>query len=53
MVLNLINIFTHNAAKTAKLKFIVNVVLNAEKEVIYAVAGDLKVVHKKGTNFLS
>ena len=28
------------AAKTAKLKFIVNVVLNADKKVIYAVAGE-------------
>ena len=41
------------AAKTAKLKFIVNVVLNSEKEVIYAVAGDLEKAHKKGTDFLS
>jgi len=41
------------AAKTAKLKFIVNVVLNGEKEVIYAVAGDLEAAHKKGTDFLS
>ncbi len=41
------------AAKTAKLKFIVNVVLNSEKKVIYAVAGDLEKAHKKGTDFLS
>ena len=41
------------AAKTAKLKFIVNVVLNADKEVIFAVAGDLEESHKKGTDFLS
>ena len=41
------------AAKAAKLKFIVNVVLNAEKEVIYAVAGDVEKAHKKGTEFLS
>ncbi len=41
------------AAKKAKLKFIVNVVLNSEKEVIYAVAGDLEKAHKKGTDFLS
>ncbi len=41
------------AAKTAKLKFIVNVVLNAEKEVIYAVAGDPEKAHEKGTHFLS
>lgn len=41
------------AAKNAKLQFIVNVVLNSEKEVIYAVAGDLEKAHKKGTDFLS
>ncbi|MBQ8758345.1 MAG: nickel-dependent lactate racemase [Clostridia bacterium] len=41
------------AAKKAKLQFIVNVVLNSEKEVIYAVAGDLEQAHKKGTDFLS
>lgn len=41
------------AAKKAKLQFIVNVVLNSEKEVIYAVAGDLEKAHKKGTDFLS
>lgn len=41
------------AAKTAKLKFVVNVVLNAEKEVIYAVAGEPEKVHEEGTRFLS
>lgn len=40
------------AAKQAKLAFIVNVVLNSEKEVIYAVAGDPEAAHKKGTDFL-
>lgn len=40
------------AAKTAKLAFIVNVVLNSEKKVIYAVAGDTEKAHKKGTDFL-
>lgn len=40
------------AAETAGLKYIVNVVLNAEKEVIYAAAGDFKAAHKKGTDFL-
>ena len=40
------------AAKQAKLSYIVNVVLNAEKEVIYAVAGDVEQAHKKGTDFL-
>lgn len=41
------------ACKTAKLVYVVNVVLNAEKEVIYAVAGDAIEAHKKGTDFLS
>ncbi len=41
------------AAKKAKLQFIVNVVLNSEKEIIYAVAGDVEKAHKKGTDFLS
>lgn len=40
------------AAKQAKLRYIVNVVLNGKKEVIYAVAGDLEKAHKKGTDFL-
>ena len=40
------------AAKQAKLCYIVNVVLNGEKEPIYAVAGDLELAHKKGTDFL-
>jgi len=40
------------AAKQAKLAFIVNVVLNSEKEAIYAVAGDVEQAHKKGTDFL-
>lgn len=40
------------AAKTAKLRYIVNVVLNGEKEVIYAVAGDPEQAHEKGTQFL-
>lgn len=41
------------AAKTAKLAYIVNVVLNDKKEVIYAVAGEAEAAHKKGTDFLS
>lgn len=41
------------AAKKAKLAYIVNVVLNDKKEVIYAVAGDVQAAHKKGTDFLS
>lgn len=41
------------AAKKAGLKFIVNVVLNGDKEVIYAVAGEVEKAHKNGTDFLS
>ena len=41
------------AAKQVKLRYIVNVVLNGEKQVIYAVAGALEQAHKKGTDFLS
>ena len=41
------------AAKQAKLCYIVNVVLNGEKQVIYAVAGDLEKAHQRGTDFLS
>ncbi len=41
------------AAKKAKLAFIVNVVLNAEKEPIFAVAGDMEKAHKKGIDFIS
>ena len=40
------------AAKKVNLRYIVNVVLNGEKRVIYAVAGDLEQAHKKGTDFL-
>lgn len=39
-------------AKTAKLAFIVNVVLNADKQVIFATAGDSQKAHKAGTDFL-
>lgn len=41
------------AAKAAKLAFIVNVVINAEKKAIYAVAGDVEQAHAKGCAFLS
>lgn len=41
------------AAEKAKLSYIVNVVINAEKEVIYAVAGDMNKAHEKGCEFLS
>lgn len=40
------------AARQAKLAFIVNVVLNGEKKVIHAVAGDVVKAHKAGTDFL-
>lgn len=40
------------AAKKAKLAYIVNVVLDSEKNVIYAVAGDCEAAHKQGTDFL-
>lgn len=41
------------AAKKANLAFIVNVVLNADKKAIYAVAGDMEEAHKKGIDFIS
>ena len=41
------------ASKKANLAYIVNVVLNADKKVIYAVAGDCEMAHKRGTDFLS
>lgn len=41
------------AAEQAKLAFIVNVVLNAEKKVLFATAGAPQAAHKAGTDFLS
>jgi len=41
------------AGKTAKLAYIVNVVINEKKEAIYAVAGDMEKAHQKGCEFLS
>ncbi len=41
------------AAKKAKLSFIVNVVLGADKEILYAVAGDCEEAHKSGVEFLN
>lgn len=41
------------AAKQAGLKYIVNVVLNEDKKVIYACAGDPEQAHKQGTEFLA
>lgn len=40
------------AADKAKLAFIVNVVLNDKKDVIFATAGHFKEAHQKGTEFL-
>jgi nickel-dependent lactate racemase len=40
-------------AREAKLAFIVNVVINENKEVIHAVAGDCEEAHKAGCDFLS
>ena len=40
------------AAKQAKLEFILNVVINSEKKVIAAFAGDLEEAHKKGCEFV-
>lgn len=41
------------AAKTAKLAFILNVVINHEKQIVRAFAGDSVAAHKKGCEFLS
>lgn len=40
------------AARVARLDFIVNVVINANKEVIHAVAGDCDLAHRAGCKFL-
>jgi nickel-dependent lactate racemase len=40
------------AARAARLDFIVNVVINANKEVIHAVAGDADLAHREGCKFL-
>ena len=41
------------AAKRANLAFICNVVINAEKKVVYAVSGDVEKAHLAGVDFLS
>jgi len=41
------------AARAARLDFIVNVVINAKKEIIYAVAGDCDLAHRQGCDFLN
>lgn len=50
---NPIHIDMIHAARVAALAFICNVVINAEKEVIYAVAGDCDIAHRQGTDFLA
>ena len=40
------------AARMARLDFICNVVINSQKEIIYAVAGDCDLAHRKGVDFL-
>ncbi|MDN7145595.1 nickel-dependent lactate racemase [Liquorilactobacillus mali] len=40
------------AAKTVKLAFILNVVLDEDKKIIGSFAGDLEMAHKKGTEFV-
>ncbi|MCD8084662.1 MAG: nickel-dependent lactate racemase [Clostridiales bacterium] len=41
------------AARKAGLAFIVNVVLNEKKEVVFAIAGDVEQAHEKGCDFLN
>lgn len=41
------------AAKTAKLRFILNVVIDGNKRIIAAFAGDMEKAHRAGTDFLS
>ncbi len=41
------------AGKTAKLAYIVNVVIDENKKAIFAVAGDMEKAHEKGCEFLS
>ena len=41
------------AARAAKLAYIVNVVINEDKKVVYAVAGDVERAHEAGCAFLS
>ena len=41
------------AARAARLAYVVNVVINSEKEAVYAVAGDVDLAHRVGREFLS
>lgn len=40
------------AARTAKLAFICNVIINSKKQPIFAVSGDVELAHKEGREFL-
>jgi nickel-dependent lactate racemase len=40
------------AARTARLAFICNVVINSKKEIVYAAAGDCDLAHRAGREFL-
>lgn len=40
-------------ARAARLDFICNVIINSDKEVIYSVAGDCDLAHRRGTEFLN
>ncbi len=40
------------AARALNLVYIVNVIINSEKKIIHAVAGDLEKAHEEGTNWL-
>lgn len=40
------------AARTAGLKYIVNVIINEKKEIVHAVAGELEAAHSAGCKFL-
>ena len=48
---NPIHIDMLHAAKTAKLQFILNVVIDADKKIIKAFAGDIEKAHAEGTKF--
>lgn len=50
---NLIHADMLYAAGKAGLAFILNVVLNSDKEIIFAVAGDFNMAHIEGCNFLN
>jgi nickel-dependent lactate racemase len=50
---NPVHIDMLHAARAAKLAFICNVIINSEKQVIYAVAGDCDAAHRGGADFLA